>query len=158
MTYASAPDVVKLLGSIGTRLPDWLNLEDYIDVAHGLTLDALSSSYPAKIPAFEGPGLEVVKWAEAKLAAAEALSAIRINLPESAREVPDEMRAEAYATLGRAVVGYPLDSEAVDVDGNPATPSVVVTTAPRISSFTPMSAFGDPYEAARKAYGSEVSW
>lgn len=158
MTYASTGDVTGPLGSMATRLPAWVVLETYLTIAHAQVVEVLGDTYPAELPDFAGPGLEVVKYAEAKLAAAEVLSAVRVNLPADAQEVPDKMRAEALETLSRPIVGYPTDTEVVDDDGDPDTPGVVVSSSPRISSFTPMSAFEDPYDAVRAAAGSESPW
>lgn len=156
--YASTDDVTGPLGSLASRLPAWVDRAVYLGMAHAQVVEALGDTYPQEIPTFEGPGLDVVKYAEAKLAAAEILSAIRVNLPADAQAVPEAMRAEALETLARPIVGYPVDEEVLDDDGDPDTPGIIVSSSPRISSFTPMSAFPDPYEAARLAPGSETSW
>lgn len=154
MTYATEANVTPLLGQLAGRLPGWVNVEEYLEIANAEVVEALGDVYPDNLPAFAGPGLAVVKLAEAKLATAAILSALRVNLPKEAQDVPEAMRAEALATLSNAVVGYPVGG--VDVPGSP-TPRKV-GNSPRHSSFTPMSAFADPYAAARVAEGSEVGW
>lgn len=156
--YASDDDVRHLLGTLRTRLPDWVVISEYLEVAHGLAVGVLAKVYPGGVPDFTGDAATVVRWAEAKIAAGEILSAIRVNLDPEAREVPDQMRAEAYETLGGPIVGFPVGGEEVDDDGDPDTPGIIVNPSPRVSSFTPMSAFPDPYDAARVAYGSERSF
>jgi hypothetical protein len=148
--YANETQVTNLLGTLGNRLPAWVSIPSYLAIAHATVLDELANVYPGGIPVFEGPALDVVSWAEAKLATAEILDAIRVNLPTDAHDAADTLRASALAALSDGVVGYPAGSlDGVDVDTDPSTPGVVTTVGPRVSSFTSLSAFPDPYADAR---------
>lgn len=145
--YAADADVTNVLGTLGGRLPSWVVVGSYLSIAHAQVVDRLANVYPSGSPAFVGDGLTVVKYAEARIAAAEILEAIRVNLPDLG-DAPDRLRAAAWASLDDGVVGYPPGSTDVpDGDGGVVTAS----SGPRVSSFTPLSAFPDPYEAARDA-------
>jgi hypothetical protein len=146
--YSTDDDVTNVLGNIGNRLPEWVTVADWRTLAHAEAVDMLAKVYPRGIPAFAGDGLVVVRYAEAKLAAAAILEAIRVNLPDLG-DAPDQLREDAVRILSDGVIGYPADSELVDDDDNPETPSVPVQQAPVMSSFTPLSAFPDPYEVGR---------
>lgn len=149
--YADVPDVRNVLGTIATRLPAWLDddkIGEFLSIAHAEILSRLWEVYPATIPTFTGPGADVLRYAEAKLAGAEILEALRVNLPDLG-EAPDRLRESVERTLAGGVVGYPPGSVDVDDDGDPDTPGVSSTPGPRVSSFTPLSAFPDPYAAAR---------
>lgn len=149
MTYASSTDVIRLLGTIGSRLPSWVNVDEFLAAAHAETADRLGRVYPdGDLPGFAGTGLAVVALAEAKIAAAEILEGIRVNLPDLG-EAPDRLRASAHETLSRAIPGYPPGGDELDDDGDPGTPPRIIPPSPRVSSFTPLSAFPDPYAAAR---------
>lgn len=147
--FAADQDVRNVLGTIGNRLPAWVVISEFVDAAHATVLDRLSSTYPTSIPTFGGSGALVVRYAEAKLAAADILDAIRVNLPAETHDVPEQLRASALAVLSDGVVGYPAGSADVDTDGDPATPGTPGAAGPRVSSFTSASAFPDPYEALR---------
>ena len=142
--YASADDVRNVLGTIGNRLPAWVDLDVFLSAGHAEVVDRLAGVYPDGIPAFAGDGLTVVRWAEAKLTAADVLDAIRVQVDDLG-DGPDRLRASAVAALSDGVVGYPPGSSGVDVDGT----TVPVSTSPRWSSYTPLSAFPDPYDAVR---------
>lgn len=145
MTYATDGNVNTILGNLAGRLPATLApLATFRDLAHATLTDALTEVYPNGIPEFAGVGLEALTWAEAKLAAAEILGAVRVNLPDLG-DAPERLRREAMATVAGGVVGYPPGSSS-----DPANPGGVVTTpGPRVSSFTPASAFPDPYDELR---------
>lgn len=145
MTYSLDGDVTNALGTIGNRLPSWVTVETFRNMANAEILDRLARVYPDGIPTFEGPALEVVKYAEAKLAAAEILEAIRVNLPDLG-DAPDRLRTSAYDAIGDGVVGYPPGSADT---GSTSTPGQTSTPGPRVSSFTPLSAFPDPYGLGR---------
>lgn len=147
--YASDADVLNALGTLGKgdRLPDWVDVASFRGIAHADVLDRLSRIYPDGVPVFVGPGLDVVRYAEAKLAAAEILEAIRVNLPDLG-EAPDRLRSSAYAPLSDGVPGYPPGSTTPGGEEDPRP----VNTGPRVSSFTGVSAFPDPYAAVR-GYG-----
>jgi hypothetical protein len=147
--YSGDEDVRNALGNVRDRLPSWVVLEEFRELAHAMVLDRLAKVYPTQIPTFEGPGLVVVRFAEAKLAAAQILEAVRVNLPDLG-EAPEQLRADAFAALDDGVIGYPVGSDsAVDDDDDPSTPSIPVSSTPRVSSYTPLSAFPDPYAEAR---------
>lgn len=148
MTYSADTDVVDQLGTLGTRLPGWVVVSTFRNIAHATITDRLGREYPDGIPLFSGASADVVRYAEAKLAAAEILEAIRVNLPDLG-DAPDRLRASVEETLTGGIVGYPPGSAAVDVDGDPGTPGVAAVAGPRVSSFTPLSAFPDPYAPAR---------
>lgn len=141
--YAVDANVNTILGNLAGRLPAGLSpISEFLGLAHATVIDELSEVYPNGIPAFAGEGLLAVKWAEAKLAAAEVLSAVRVNLPAQLVDAPSRLKAEALATLRDGIVGYPAGS-----GGDPAHPTAA--PAPRVSSFTQASAFVDPYDSLR---------
>lgn len=146
MTFSTDTDVRNQLGAVASRLPTWVDLEANRAIANADVLDRLSRVYPNGIPAFTGPGADVVKFAEARLAAAETLEQIRVSLPDLG-DTPDRLRTAAYDSLADGVVGYPPGSETIPDD--PETGSTATTTpGPRVSSFTPLSVFPDPYAAS----------
>src|SRR5437868_1624123 len=108
-TYATADDARNALGSLRDRLPAWVDVETFVAQAHAEIVDRLSGPYPNGIPTFAGVGLHAVRYAEAKIAAAEILEAIRVNLPDLG-DAPERMRAAAYETLDDGVVGFPPGS------------------------------------------------
>jgi len=145
--YATDADVRNVLGQVGNRLPSWVVVSKYVAIAHATVVDRLAKVYPDGIPPFAGDAVDVVAFAEAKLAAAEILEAIRVNLPDLG-DAPDRLRASAFSSMDDGVVGYPIGSVDVPGDGT-TTPGTVSSPGPRLSSFTPLSAFPDPYEPAR---------
>lgn len=142
--YASPDDVRDVLGSLRDRLPAWVDLDRFLGIAHAELIDRLSVTYPDGVPTFVGAGGEIVRYAEAKIAAAEVLEAIRVNLPDLG-DGPARLRESAETTIRDGVAGYPAG---VSTPGGDADPRPV-NTGPRASSFTPLSAFPDPYEAGR---------
>lgn len=147
MTYSTDADVRNSLGNLRDRLPAWVTIEEFRDLANALVVDELARTYPDGIPAFAGPGLAIVRFAEAKLAAAQILEALRVSLPDLG-EAPDRLREDAYRSLSDGVVGYPAGSTDVP-STDPLAPVRSSTPGPRVSSFTPLSAFPDPYDEAR---------
>lgn len=147
MTYATGADAVTLLGNIGQRLPTSIDPDQHVSVAHAEVVDRLGRVYPDGPPVFEGDGLLVVRWAEAKVAAASILDAVRVQFPDMVGELPGELRAAAWASLDDGVVGYPPGSADVP-DGVPGG-EVYTPAGPMVSSFTPASNFVDPYDALR---------
>lgn len=155
--YAAPADVTNVLGSIGSRLPAWVDVATFLSTAHAEVVDRLSRVYREEIPAFEGDAATIVRYVEARVAAAAILDAIRVNLPDLG-DAPTELRASAYASIEDGVVGYPADATVtpgVDDGAGGTTPAVVTVPGPRVSSFTPLSAFPDPYADARDP---SVSW
>ena len=147
--YASTGDVETVLGNLKGRLPANLSpLADFLAMAHAETMDVLTRVYPAEVPAFAGDGLTAVRWAEAKIAAAEVLEAVRVNLPDLGDQ-PDRLRASAMRTLVDGVIGYPAGGIVVDTDGAGGSVTGIVGPQPRVSSFTPASAWPDPYAPLR---------
>lgn len=145
-TYATATDARNALGTLRDRLPSWVEVEAFVVMAHATVVDRLARPYPNGIPTFDGVGLHAVRYAEAKIAAAEILEAIRVNLPDLG-DAPERMRAAAYETLDDGVVGFPPGSS--DDPGTPTPGASTSTPGPRVSSFTQLSAFPDPYGEAR---------
>lgn len=144
MTYADEGNVNTILGNLAGRLPESLSpVSEFLDLAHSEVVDVLAAVYPNGTPEFAGPGLLAVTWAEAKLAAAEVLSAVRVNLPQQIGDTPSRLRREALESLRDGVVGYPAGSSTDGPGG------ATVAPGPRVSSFTPASAFPDPYDALR---------
>lgn len=139
--------VKDVLGPNGNRLPAWINVEAFRRMAGAEVVDQLANVYPNGLPTFAGAGLDAVTYAEAKLAAASILEAIRVNLPDLG-DAPDRLRTSATLTLSGGVVGYPPGSETVDTGGGVPQSAA---KGPRVSSFTPASAFPDPYAALRDA-------
>lgn len=146
-TYAADQDVTDVLGVLAGRLPAFVSIPRSINVAHATVLDVLAQVYPTSIPTFTGDGLDVVRYAEAKLAAAEILEQIRINLPDLG-DAPDRLVKSAMSALVDGVVGYPIGSVDSETPGGGGGTTTTVP-GPRMSSFTPVSAFPDPYDAAR---------
>lgn len=143
--YADEQDVRNALGTLAARLPSFVSLASNLSVAHAQVVDRLGQVYPNGIPTWAGDALDVVRFVEAKIAAAETLEQIRMNLPDLGDQ-PDRLRASAWASIDDGVVGYPPGSS--DAGSGGGTPSTSVP-GPRMSSFTPLSAFSDPYAAAR---------
>lgn len=144
--YSTDDDVRNSLGNVRDRLPTWVSIPTFRATAHATILDRLSRVYPDGIPTFGGAAGEVVRYAEAKLAAAEILEAIRVNLPDLG-DAPDRLREDAFRAVDDGVVGYPAGSTDT---GSPSSPGQTSTPGPRVSSFTPLSAFPDPYGLGRE--------
>lgn len=144
MSYSTDDQVRNRLGPIGNRLPTWVDLPEFRATAYADVVDRLARVYPDRIPTFEGAGLTLVASAEAKLATAEILEALRVNLPDLG-DAPERLKVSAYAALDDGVVGYPAGSS----DAGGSTPGQVANPGPRVSSFTPLSAVADPYAEAR---------
>lgn len=150
-TYCTDDDVNQILGTLKNKLPAFVALDKARQMAHAELLDRLGAMYP-KMPEWAGPGLEAVKWAEAKLTGADILDSIRINI-DTVGDAPERLRAAVERTLVNGIVGYPIGSEVVDDgDGNPHT----VIRSPLVSSFTPFSAFPDPYADVRDIGGESL--
>lgn len=145
--YAADDDVRTALGKYGQRLPTDLDLAGVGAMAHAELLDALAAVYPNGLPTFADDALEVVRWAEAKLAAAEVLSLLRVNYADLG-DAPELMRSDALGRVRDGVIGYPPGS--TSSDGGTGAP-VAVSPGPRLTSFTPASAFPDPYDELRDA-------
>lgn len=144
-TYSSDNDVKALLGTLAQRLPEFVDIDIYRQMSRATITDKLALIYPDAIPVFSGVGLEAVKWIEARYAAADILDAIRVNV-DSVGDAPERLRALADRAMEGGIVGYPPGSTTVD-DGDGT--QIPVSRNPRVSSFTPVSAFPDPYDAAR---------
>lgn len=144
VTYCTDEDVDQILGMLKNKLPSFVDRDKARQMAHAELVDRLGMMYP-KLPLWAGAGLEAVRWAEAKLAGADILDSIRINL-DTVGDAPERLRAAVERTLANGIVGYPPGSETVDDgDGNP----VPVVRSPLVSSYTPVSAFPDPYADVR---------
>jgi hypothetical protein len=139
--YASVPDVVVVLGKIGPRIETagTVNLGSHLSIAHTEALDRLHVAYGRTLPVWAGDGLESVRWAEAKLAAAAVLDILRASL-DTAAEIPERLRRSAWAVLDGGVPGYPVGDPPGGTGG-----AVVVEGVPLHSSTMPLSNFADPY-------------
>lgn len=144
-TYSTDDDVNQILGQLKNKLPGFVDLDLSRQMARAEIVDRLALTYPNGVPAFAGAGAEIVRWSEAKLAAADILDAIRINI-DTVGDAPDRLRKQVDRALEGGIVGYPPGSTTVD-DGS-GNPQAVVRS-PLVSSFTPVSAFPDPYADVR---------
>lgn len=147
--YATVDDVRNLLGQLGSRLPGWVDLDAFLGIAHATTVDVLAGVYPEGIPDFTGNALAVVRHAEARYAAADVLNALRVSVPEIG-DTPDRLVGAADAALRDGVVGHPVGASGDG--GGTGTPT---GPGPLVSSFTPVSAFDDPYDPARGSMPGE---
>jgi len=154
-TYATDPDVLNFLGQIRNRLPEWIGTAElrapFLEIAHSEVVDSLAAAYPQGVPSFTGAGRDVVRYAEAKLAAAQILDAVRVNLSTDQLDAPDRLRSSAFLSLEGGVAGYLPDTEQTPTPGGGGTGGGTTTTGPRprVSSYTSLSAFPDPYEGVR---------
>lgn len=140
--YATIADVRTALGRIGNRLPAEIDVAAFLAMGHATVLERLRAAYgPDGPPAFTGDGLEVVRWAEAKTAAAAILEILRSQL-DSVGDAPDRMRRSAEADLLGGVIGYPPGGVDPDATG-PLGPSAA--QGPRTSSSGAYSLVPDPY-------------
>jgi hypothetical protein len=145
VTYSTDDDVENVLGQLKNKLPAFIDVDKARQMAYAELVDRLALTYSNGVPQFAGLGLESVRWAEAKLAAADILDAIRVNI-DTVGDAPERLRAAVDRALEGGIVGYPPGSTTVDDgEGNPTA----VVRSPLVSSFTPVSAFPDPYELVR---------
>lgn len=146
VTYAGADDARAALGPVGNRLPTWVDLDTRLRIAHAEVTDRLVDVYGHTLPTFTGDALEVLRWAEAKLAASDVLLLLRAMLTDSDSAVATELRASALATLAGGVPGFrppgPTDSGGSPTPG----PDGTVSAGPRVSNAHTMSVFEDPYD------------
>lgn len=150
--YADDASVRQLLGPIGNKLPTWVDVEQQLGIAHATAVEALGKAYAGRIPTFAGDALVVLRWAEAKLAAAQILDAIRVLFPDQSTAA-DDLRAAAYRDLDGGLIGYPVGTGAdLEADDDSVR---LAGAGPRVSSFTPLSVFDDPYGPARD---SRIDW
>lgn len=142
--YATDPDIVAVLGKIGPRLPAEIAVATFGAIAHAETVDRLGEVYGDNVPAFTGNALEAVRWAEAKLAAAEILEALRASLPDVG-ETPVRLRQSAERTLSSTIPGAPAGGgTATDASGA----AVAYGPTPLARNNAPGSLIVDPYSEA----------
>lgn len=140
-TYASVEDVRVALGNLGNRLPATIDLDGHLGMAHAVVVDKLTDAYPGEIPTFTGPGLDVVRWAEARIAAADILDILRASTTTDS-PVAETLRQTAYDTLDRGVPGF-------RPGGPTTTPGTTPMPArPRVSHVATTTVFADPYTPA----------
>lgn len=144
MTYALDADVRAVLGKLGSRLPADVDVDTHLAMSHATVSDKLRDVYGDTIPEFADEGLEVVRWAEAKIAGASVLSTLLLSLPAADRESVRMLRAEGFADLERGVPGYPIGG-VVDPDG-PDGPAVGSVPVGPQSSAGASSLFPSPYD------------
>lgn len=148
-TYCTDEDVKNVLGQLRNKLPSFVDLDLSRQMANAELRDRLAGYYPNALPAWAGAGFEIVRWCEAWLTAADVLDSIRINL-DTVGDAPERLREKVARALDGGIVGYPPGSTTVDDgDGNPQA----VVRSPLVSSFTPVSAFPDPYADVRDIGG-----
>lgn len=139
-TYATAADVRIVLGALGSRpgLPD---IDPRLSMAHAEVLDRLSDVYGPTLPVWRASAAEAVRWAEAKLAAADLLDVLRATRDDDST-VAEKLRASAYATISGGLPGQRPGDASTSPDTPPgATPP----TLPLLSSTATLSNFPDPY-------------
>lgn len=141
-TYSGDDDVRHLLGRIGTRLPGYITISSFRSAAYAQIGEALGAIYPT-VPQFTKPtAVAALKWAEAKLAAADILDVLAADLTDDVRELPERWRAQVAETLAGGVVGYPPGS--TDPDGEEISPTYPST--PSVSHRVAGSLLPDPYD------------
>lgn len=141
-TYSSDDDVAHLLGRVGSRLPDYVRIPTFRAAAYAQMGEALGAIYPT-VPEFTKPAaVAALRWAEAKLAAADILDVLAADLSDDVRELPERWRAQVAETLAGGVVGYPPGSTAPD--GEEVSPTYPAT--PSVSHRTPGMLTPNPYD------------
>lgn len=145
MTYADPEDVVVVLGKIGPRVlaNETVDLAEHLSIANVDVREYLRRAYPRGVPTFTPEGLTTLRWAEARIAAAAVLDILRASMPTDVAEVPERLRASAFATLAGGVPGSPVGD---DTPGPPPD-AVIDRTSPRHSAYA-VSNFADPYDPA----------
>lgn len=155
--WSSVDDVVFVLGRLGPRVRANvdIDLDAFLSVAHSEALDRLVTVYGSpSLPTFTGDALVALRWAEAKLAAADILDMLRTTLGDDQAEVPERLRRSAWATLDGGVPGFrPGDP----VPGEDGPPLPTWTSQPRHTSATPVSNFANPYDEL-VIEGVEYGW
>ena len=136
--FCDDADVKTTLGRLGSRPLPGIDVGEHIAAAHADVLGRLGALY-VNLPTFAGNGLVVLRWAEAKLAAAAILDILAADLNDDVREVPERLRASAYETLSAPIVGYPPSGTTPDGGSQP-----VYASTPRSSPGG--SLFVDPYD------------
>lgn len=145
MTYALDADVRAVLGKLGSRLPADVDVDTHLAMSHATVSDRLRDVYGDAVPDFADEGLEVVRWAEAKIAGASVLSTLLLSLPAADRESVRMLRAEGFADLDRGVPGYPIGGSDPDGPGPLGSYASGPTASAGVSG---TSLFADPYDVA----------
>lgn len=138
-TYANADDVRLALGPLGNRLGPDVDVDAHLAMAHAEVLDKLADAYPGELPTFEGAGLDTLRWAEARLAAAAILDVLHAATNTDSA-VAATLRTTAYDTLTRGVPGYRPGSAS-----GPGAP-VPGPSLPVTSLRSRVSVFPSPYD------------
>lgn len=141
-TWAGEEDVFDTLGKVGPKVKAATEAGRFdtaaqLAAAHVEAYTRLEGVYGVgRVPApvADSVGHEVLRWAVARLAAANILDILRASLPDVS-ELPERLRRTAYATLDSPVPGFPPG-------GNPGTPAA--WGAP-FSTAGGVSQFPDPY-------------
>lgn len=139
--YTTDADVKLVLGKIatGARLDQaGIDVAAMIPAAHVEVLDKLTEVYGPTLPDVTGDALETVRWAEARICAANILDILRASL-DTVSDIPERLRRSAWDTLGRGLPGLR--------PGDPAGPEPLPTwtAQPAHSSSTPVSNWPNPY-------------
>ena len=138
--YAAPADALLTLGPVGTRtLPAGIDVDAHVAMAHAQVMERLAEVYPNGLPTFTGVGREVVRWAEARLAGASLLDALRAHLGGDTTATATDLRVSALATLEGTIPGYPAGSGPTEPGATPR-PSL-----PRHTSTMVGSIVADPY-------------
>lgn len=139
--WSSEQDVYDTLGKLGPKVKD---AADGGRFDTGAQLEAARAEAVTRLEVLygvggvpnpeEGAGFEVIRWAVARLAAANVLDILRASLPDVS-ELPERLRRTAWATLGDGIPGFPPG-------GGPDTPGRRTTP---LGSAGGVSQFPDPY-------------
>lgn len=140
--WANIADVYSTLGKLGPKVKEAADngrfeAEAHLSAARAEAFTRLEHVYGVggvPSPEAESPALEVVRWAVARIAAANILDILRASLPDVS-ELPERLRRTAWASLDGALPGFPPG-------GGPNTPGT--TNTPWASSGG-VSQFPDPY-------------
>lgn len=147
--WATVEDVYDTLGKMGPKVKDAddagrFDTASQLQAARAEAYNRLERVYgPGRVPdpGAGTAGLEVIRWAVARLAAANTLDILRAALPDVS-ELPERLRRSAWDALGAGLPGFPPG-------GGPGNPT---SNAPWASSGG-VSLFPDPYAAHPLPYG-----
>lgn len=140
--FAGDRDVRDALGRLGDRLPADLDIPRRIAVAHADVVDRLVQTYGTDLPTWGPVALDLLRWTEAKLAAALILE----QLTAAANVDPVlavSLREAAHATLARGLPGHAPGQPDTVTPRPPDGPAL-----PTVSTAAPGSNFADPYAPA----------
>lgn len=152
-TYSSDADILTALGKLGPRLPVEISVPSARSMAYAVVLDRLADVYGGTVPDLDREGREaareIVRWAEAKLAAAHILSILGTASGLEPEQV-SAWREEALETLRNSLPGVRIgDTDAPGTTpGTGPIPSVPLVAAPGEAT----SLFPDPYAVQQQPW------